>query len=622
MLSLFSINSAAQSSRTFQDRWNAGTPISVTGVLTIMYADDFAHQRAELIHNLSEERTGKTFRLQFDTGAPAQLRSGMRITARGRVLESEIYLAAADATSVTVTGSAPNSATAITGNQKTLVMVANFRDKVLDPLVAGADCSTNAIGDRMFTDPSGQSVDALYRETSFEGVSFSGTVIGTFTIDAASTDACDTSAWARALDAQALASGVDSTAFNRKVYVLPTNTCPYAGIAEVALTPSRAWIFSCDRTRVYGHELGHNLGFQHASTDASEYGDDSDLMGMMGGLKPFNAPHKWQAGWLTESKTTSVTAPGTYNVAPLPLSGSVVSLPQMLRASRPGTPDSFYVSYRHGTGFEANTCCDYLERTSVHRWAGGVAKTYLVAALADGETFTDPVSGFSVTQLSHGEAFATVNVKPAAGCGAAAPTVTLSPRDQGAAAGSQVAYDAAILNNDAASCPVSSFAIARNVPAGWAASLSTTTLQLAPAAVGHATLLVSSASSSAAGTYQVTASVSDAINGVHSATATGTYAVSVTGDTIAPSAPSVLAARLKAKQVDLTWHTSSDNVAVAGYRVSRNGVVVATTTSAAWSEGNLTSGSYAYFVTAYDAAGNVSTASNTVTVSIASVKRR
>ena len=92
----------------------------------------------------------------------------------------------------------------------------------------------DAIRDVMFTDPSDQSIDDLYQETSLGAVWFTGEVVGRYTIDYSSTDACDVNAWAAAADAAALDSGVDLSAYNRKVYVLPSaNTCGWSGLASV-----------------------------------------------------------------------------------------------------------------------------------------------------------------------------------------------------------------------------------------------------------------------------------------------------------------------------------------------------------------------------------------------------
>ncbi|GAB3933619.1 hypothetical protein GCM10027614_04930 [Micromonospora vulcania] len=67
--------------------------------------------------------------------------------------------------------------------------------------------------------------------------------------------------------------------------------------------------------------------------------------------------------------------------------------------------------------------------------------------------------------------------------------------------------------------------------------------------------------------------------------------------------------------VSLAWTASTDNVGVSGYEVRRGGTVVATVTgTTATVSGLSASTSYSLTVTARDAAGNTSNASNTVTV--------
>ena len=73
----------------------------------------------------------------------------------------------------------------------------------------------------------------------------------------------------------------------------------------------------------------------------------------------------------------------------------------------------------------------------------------------------------------------------------------------------------------------------------------------------------------------------------------------------------------------LSWQPSTDNVGVAGYRVSRDGVVVALVTGTSWVDTTVQSGAtYTLSVTAYDNAANVSAASNLVTVKITTSKRK
>ncbi len=87
-------------------------------------------------------------------------------------------------------------------------------------------------------------------------------------------------------------------------------------------------------------------------------------------------------------------------------------------------------------------------------------------------------------------------------------------------------------------------------------------------------------------------------------------------DTEAPSAPTALtASNLTETSVDLTWNASNDNVGVSGYDIYQDNVIVGTSNSTNYSLTNLTAAtSYSFYVTAKDAAGNVSAASNVLSV--------
>jgi glucosylceramidase len=104
------------------------------------------------------------------------------------------------------------------------------------------------------------------------------------------------------------------------------------------------------------------------------------------------------------------------------------------------------------------------------------------------------------------------------------------------------------------------------------------------------------------------------------AVATFTWNPSSTGDTTPPSAPTGLTASgTTANSTTLSWNPSTDNVGVTGYDVLRNGTRVATTASTSYTDTGLTpSTAYAYTVEAYDAAGNVSAASNTANITTSS----
>ncbi|MDX6419343.1 MAG: acid phosphatase type 7 [Trebonia sp.] len=77
-------------------------------------------------------------------------------------------------------------------------------------------------------------------------------------------------------------------------------------------------------------------------------------------------------------------------------------------------------------------------------------------------------------------------------------------------------------------------------------------------------------------------------------------------DTTPPSAPGTpVAAAVTASQVSLSWTASTDNVGVVGYRVIRNGSVIATVSGTMYIDSGVSaSTSYTYQVVAADAAGN------------------
>ncbi len=89
-----------------------------------------------------------------------------------------------------------------------------------------------------------------------------------------------------------------------------------------------------------------------------------------------------------------------------------------------------------------------------------------------------------------------------------------------------------------------------------------------------------------------------------------------TPDTHAPTAPTGLSGSApNSNTVNLSWNASTDNVAVTGYRVYRNGSQIGTSATTSYSDGGRTgSTTYSYQVAAYDAVPNVSGLSNLINV--------
>ena len=86
-------------------------------------------------------------------------------------------------------------------------------------------------------------------------------------------------------------------------------------------------------------------------------------------------------------------------------------------------------------------------------------------------------------------------------------------------------------------------------------------------------------------------------------------------DTTAPTTPTLSASGTSLTSTNLSWTGATDNVAVTGYDVYKDGVFLVSTATTTYSVTGLSSATtFAFYVQAKDAAGNISVASNTVSV--------
>lgn len=118
-------------------------------------------------------------------------------------------------------------------------------------------------------------------------------------------------------------------------------------------------------------------------------------------------------------------------------------------------------------------------------------------------------------------------------------------------------------------------------------------------------------------TYSFTVRAKDAAGNISAASS----ALSVTtlapvADTTAPTVPTnLVASGTTASATNLSWTASTDNVGVTGYDVYQGATLLGTTATTSYAVTGLTAATtYSFSVRAKDAAGNVSAASNTVSV--------
>ncbi len=335
-----------------------------------------------------------------------------------------------DAAPVITSGIAP--LTIARGPRTTAVVMLDFAGS------ASAPFTEDAVRTAIFAGAG--SVNAFEQEQSFGAISFAGKlradgdIFGSYTISS-STAVCDPDTWMFAANAAAAAAGVDLTGYQHRIYLFPqVAACAWAGAAD--MPGSDSFINGTLSARVIAHELGHNIGAQHASTIScteagvrvtfsgtctqSEYGDPFDVMGAA--LRHSAAFRKVEYGFLPTSAAATVTQSGTYRLTSASVAGGGI---QSLRVKRGDAGDYWYVELRSPAGVFDNFGAADPAVTGVGiRLAGeygiGVRTrlvdaspqtvTYADAPLQAGQRFADPLSGISIAADSVALGIATVRV--------------------------------------------------------------------------------------------------------------------------------------------------------------------------------------------------------------------
>lgn len=273
------------------------------------------------------------------------------------------------------------------------------------------------------------SLDGFWREASYGVASATGTVFGPFALSHAYSCYMDISPGAIAEVIEAAGSTVDVTKYNRFVVInqINDNSCPAAqaslgcweinssshGTLKASYSVFRYPMAPNTWSYLIQHEMGHNLGLNHASSvqfdsvplgapgepgKVVEYGDPYSAMGQ--NSAHYAAPHKCQLGWMPAGSMRTVETGGTFLL--LPFESATVGL-KALRVRRSAGIDQYlWVEYRQPLGYDAGFqipqlyggATIHLEDPTTTLWSGSqlTGYTYLLdftAATTPGN-FTDP----------------------------------------------------------------------------------------------------------------------------------------------------------------------------------------------------------------------------------------
>jgi hypothetical protein len=636
---------------------------SLTGILETAYIE-LGDGQDHLVYSI--RNAGGITPVEFERGDPRSI-SGSRVTVTGtrqgnalRVRSAEpgpdlvvrrqrpaadsggAWAAEVDGSGTLSGGVATEGTVAETVVNKSIAVVLfNFTNLTTKPFTKTQ--VRNALLD------SSTSAKRFFEEESKGRMTVSGAVFGWYTIDSATTG-CNWTSWRTLAWDAANAAGANLDSYTNVMFVFPnTSDCYWAGLGYV---PGNTTLLNGNiSVQVMTHELGHNFGLGHSSAanclvggtrvmiaataDCATvgYADPFSTMGN-NALRHDHGSHLGELGWLTSSEKVIAVPGNTYTITPyfggdgLKLvrvprgDGSFFDLDTRMRYGAfdtftAGSPVTVGTSIRIGRGTASPT---WSPKETLLLDSVPSTSTLNDAPLAEGKTMTDPVSKLSITTLSADSSGVVVRVrdgyapsKPGnlAGTttgGGVALTWTASTDDT-AVTGYRVTRDGSLLTTTGGSATGWTDA---GSPGGATYTYGVTAVDVAIAVPAGGPAPTPSPTASPPPTPDPSGTPDP------SAIPEPTASPGSSGsDAQAPTPPDLVTGEPTTTSVALTWTPATDDTGVVGYRVIRNGSLVASPTNVTWKDtARAPETTYHYSVAALDGVGNVSEATSIVVTTL------
>ena len=287
-----------------------------------------------------------------------------------------------------------------TDTQRVLVIPVNLRGRA--PVVVDRKQITQALYGAE------DSVASRYRAVSYGKVEFAGSesdVVDPVTLSEPA-NFCDKGlgVLASAAEDEIRRRGIPLGPYKHFVFVIPKDApCWWTGLGDIG--GKRVWV-KATTAKALAHELGHNLGMDHAVHWGSSDADASDFMGSGGAS--LNAPHVVQMGWLQSypGKVVELTGGADVTLEALEADPRQSALPKVAIVRPTPGANTYYLSYRASSS--ANPLPDaFTGGLNIHavgqaRQTGGLV--YFVKALSDGAAYGDGSDGRAAAVAQRGRA--------------------------------------------------------------------------------------------------------------------------------------------------------------------------------------------------------------------------
>jgi M6 family metalloprotease-like protein len=448
-----------------------------SGPVQVVAEDDFVHH-ASRIH-FSMQAGGE--RLRVYSTDPANLRTGDTIVASGVRMGRMLLIRTI---SPVARADAAASACTTTGVQHLAVLMVNFASSSINTSV------TNSASLGAIVNGGSHNLTGYWNEASYGLTSAAADVYGPFNLGADYTGSDYNTLLTDTLNAAA--STVTFPNYTHIVIVMPDGFPVGGGLGTVGcesfaapstFTAGVVWVradFMIPNdvgVCALAHEDGHNMGLNHASTESygsvplgsfgtvpvhNEYGSFFSLMSecftynVTTLLGHYDAQHKVALGWWVPSNYQTVTANGSFVLAPTETNTSNL---HAIRVQR-GVGNNFWLwlEYRQNSGydstfsafngqiysgamihFEDPTNTTYIGYTRLLNYTAPVNPDFSEPALAVGSTWSDPYSllTLSVPGADASGLHVTVNYDT--------PCATLTPASKNYTSSGAVAGDTVIV---------------------------------------------------------------------------------------------------------------------------------------------------------------------------------